>query len=444
LDSIRIFVIRRPEELWCLLPIVARRRDLPFPGWNAKLQTTYENIPGRVDVSKASNPAAGWQGTQYTESENHPEWRPDKRGDFQGDVGGNFLSQKKIVTAGAGFTRRLTAVSSDPVGRRSIYLYDGPVLPCGPTNSLAPLPPYIKSGKTTLDAWGTRAIARCKPTNRVASALQACIEIYHEGLPKAIGSTLWKSQVHAAKRAGDEVLNYQFGLAPLAGDIASFAAGVVGMDQILAQYERDSGRVVRRRFEFPPEVSEDWSVLVEGTDAYVEGFNALYKTASQRSKGRIVRHRTTYVRRWFSGAFTYYIPARDRKDGTVKHTSLARKLLGIELTPELVWNVAPWSWAVDWVTSAGDVISNLTSWAQDGLVMRYGYIMEHSFVRDEIAFAGPTGLQSSDTLPPIVTLLAESKVRQAATPFGFGLLLSNFSTRQKAIMAALGLTKIFH
>jgi len=76
--------------------------------------------------------------------------------------------------------------------------------------------------------------------------------------------------------------------------------------------------------------------------------------------------------------------------------------------------------------------------------MRYGYIMEHSLVRDEIVFAGSTGLQSSGSLPPIVTLLAESKVRQAATPFGFGLLLSNFSTRQKAIMAALGLTKIFH
>lgn len=419
--------------------VVKRRRAIPYPRLASRWRTTYSNQPGREDVGNAVLDIPGWQGTQYTESENHPGWRTRKPGVLSGDVGGNFFTQKKYVIGGSAPAYASGTWVGPP---NETCKCSGFIMPCSST--ITSVPPDIHSSDAVLMPWGTRAIARCKPTNRVSSALQACIELYHEGLPKVIGSSFWKARTKAARRAGDEYLNYQFGFAPLANDIASFAAGVVGMDQILAQYERDVGKVVRRGYSFPPEVSEDW-VLFDKRDASFTGPNTLFlQNSSLRNKGQVIRHRETYLKRWFSGAFTYYIPPRERGDGTVAHVSLARRLLGIELTPELIWNVAPWSWAVDWVSSAGDVISNLTSWQSDGLVMRYGYIMEHSYVRDTYTFAGPTGLQSTSIRPPDLVYITETKIRRHATPFGFGLLLSQFTARQKAIMIALGLTKWFH
>lgn len=116
------------------------------------------------------------------------------------------------------------------------------------------------------------------------------------------------------------------------------------------------------------------------------------------------------------------------------------KVLGLELTPETLWNLAPWSWAVDWVSNAGDVVSNISDWANDGLVLKYGYMMEETSVTDVYTFDGPSGLPGNHQPYP-VTLQRTVKKRIRATPFGFGLNWSGFSPRQLAILAALGITK---
>lgn len=120
---------------------------------------------------------------------------------------------------------------------------------------------------------------------------------------------------------------------------------------------------------------------------------------------------------------------------------MSKKLLGISLTPDTVWNLAPWTWAVDWFSNAGDVVSNVTDWAVDGLVLRYGYIMEHSLVRDTYTFVGPTTFQSESQRPQALIFSSERKLRRKATPFGFGLNWDGLSPRQLAIAAALGLSR---
>jgi hypothetical protein len=118
----------------------------------------------------------------------------------------------------------------------------------------------------------------------------------------------------------------------------------------------------------------------------------------------------------------------------------AKKLLGIIPTPSTLWNLAPWSWATDWFLNTGDVISNLTDWATDGLVMRYGYMMEHTIVRDTYTLTKP-GLSSPGVRVQPLTLVTETKMRRKANPFGFGLTWSGLSPRQTAIAVALGLTR---
>jgi hypothetical protein len=120
----------------------------------------------------------------------------------------------------------------------------------------------------------------------------------------------------------------------------------------------------------------------------------------------------------------------------------AKKLLGLSLTPDTVWNLTPWSWMVDWVSNAGDVVSNISDALFDGLVLRYGYMMEHTLTSDEYFFVGPTGFQPTNgPRPSSITLHHEVKKRVKATPYGFGLTWTSFTTRQLAILAALGITR---
>jgi len=123
-----------------------------------------------------------------------------------------------------------------------------------------------------------------------------------------------------------------------------------------------------------------------------------------------------------------------------RHALEAKKLLGLTLTPDTLWNAAPWSWAVDWFSNTGDVISNVTDSVTDGLVMRYGYIMEHSIVKNIYSLTKP-GTLNPDVRVPSITLVVETKKRRRANPFGFGLSWGSLSLRQQAIALALGLTR---
>jgi hypothetical protein len=116
--------------------------------------------------------------------------------------------------------------------------------------------------------------------------------------------------------------------------------------------------------------------------------------------------------------------------------------LGLEITPEVLWNIAPWSWAVDWFTNAGDVLANTSDFGDQGLVMKYGYIMEHSFVRDVYFYEGSFGspLGGSIKIPPLA-LVSETKLRRKANPFGFGITWDGLNPFQLSIAAALGLSR---
>lgn len=119
----------------------------------------------------------------------------------------------------------------------------------------------------------------------------------------------------------------------------------------------------------------------------------------------------------------------------------ANKLLGTRLTPEVLWNLAPWSWAADWITNTGDVLHNISMFAQDGLVLRYGYVMEETIIERTWTLHG-VGFKSSPGPYNFSSTLREiHKVRRKATPFGFGVSEEAFTPRQYSILAALGMSR---
>jgi len=433
-----------------------RKRDVPFRGPNAIELYQFRGSPPRTDIRRNYPMGNKWrtlQGIQVTESENHSGW--DYGGYWENqtvyritpDVGGDFTTQKKSVQSPV-FPEAVSVSSGWFLAYPGMEEKDtlvGALLPLPPEQM--PFPPSGRSSEDDLKEFGTTAIARCAPTNSVADLSTALIELKREGIPKLLGSLFWKSRSgrlrDVAKQSGNEYLNVEFGWKPLLADITDLAKGVLHLDKLISQYVRDAGKVVRRRYEFPPIISNDTVVVKSNVSPYlVHGVDiiSVYDMPSI-NKGTVYRHRETTIRRWFSGAFTYHLPS-DLGSWMGSDVVLARKLLGGNITPEVIWNLAPWSWAADWFGNFGDMLHVTSSLADDGLVMKYGYIMEHSIVRDTYTFVGPTGFKTQFVHPTPVILVSETKIRRRATPYGFGLNWSGFTNHQKSILAALGLSRI--
>jgi hypothetical protein len=385
-------------------------------------------------------------GTQYTESENHPDWRSHIRGSLKGDVGGPFTSRKSYSVSSNEPVTLTALIKDNQTLQTTVANYLGPYLPASP-NFLV-FPSYSFSSESQLNALGTVAIARCAPTNPAASLSVFIGELINDGVPAAVGDTLsnWgKLGTRARKRAiGNEYLNLEFGWKPFVGDVRKLAQSILHAEDVLNQYERDSGKLVRRRYEFPPisdPVSE--TVYLNDRQPWTSPSSSNLTKQGWIAKGQVIRTRKAYRRQWFSGGFTYYVPPEKGLRSEMARAAIkARHLLGLSLTPDSVWNLTPWSWALGWFANADSVLKNWTAWAVDNQVLRYAYMMEHSIVEYTYTFVGETGFRRSDTRPPDVRCITESKIRRKATPYGFGLNWNGFSNRQKAILAALGISRL--
>jgi hypothetical protein len=376
-------------------------------------------------------------GRQITVSEGH-RWPPSSDGTLS-DEGGPFFTERSYVKGKS--TRRINIRYDHP--QLSWFInYEGD-MSCNPVITVdgSIFPPSLASSDAELAALGATAVARCSPTNSIAEVSTFLGELVKDGLPSLPGLRAMESKVSAAVKAGDEFLNAAFGWAPLVKDVTSVRDAAKHADTVLAQYERDSGRVVRRRYNFTPENTVSEGYVATDTTAMMAGGSPILADISG-IRGNLVRKVETSRRRWFSGAFTYYLPADyDSRKRMAGDASEADKLFGTSLTPEVLWELAPWSWAIDWFSNAGDVISNVSAWESAGLVMRYGYMMEHTVHTwtYEMDRAGLEGLAHSP-VPPLV-LVTESKKRVPANPFGFGVDWDGLSPFQGSVLAALGITR---
>jgi hypothetical protein len=290
---------------------------------------------------------------------------------------------------------------------------------------------FVAPSEISLDGLGTTAISRCAPTNPHASALNAVIELYRDGLPHAIS-------LNAIRRGevAEEYLNYEFGILPTISDIKSIGDAYVNADKYLTQYYRDSGRVVRRRYSFPPEVQVVEDTKTDGVTPYPTLVTPLYENVY----GTLRKVVTETKKVWFSGAFTYYAQPPSSVWAIRDQVQKYNYLYGINPSVSVLWNALPYSWAADWVTNMGDVMNNIALFQNDGMVMWYGYVMEHFVRRIEYTHTG-TSLVGAGPVVATQTFTFDYKRRRKATPFGFGLELSGFTDRQWAILAALGISR---
>lgn len=285
---------------------------------------------------------------------------------------------------------------------------------------------------TALKAFGTLAISETAPTNPAFSIATALGELKKDGLPHL--PELLKDRTDLARKSGSDYLNIEFGWLPLIRDVKDFAYAVKNSRFILDQYIRDSGRRVRRRFSRPP-------IIDTAPTQYSGGFVAP-TTVNWSGQGTLDESRETWY--WFSGAFVYHIPADDTFIGEFRRMeSLANHLLGTRLTPAVLWELAPWSWASDWFLNIGELLNNISVLGTDGLVLHHGYAMRQQTVTSKYRlWTTPSGQIGKGTSVLVGDdIITQYKRRVRANPYGFNVDFEGLSGRQLAILAALGLSR---
>lgn len=373
-----------------------------------------------------------FSGSQLTESVGHPFRSSSKKG--YSDIGGNFFTTKRYF-----HTTHHREVKRDwkqPTTRHR-FTYSGPIMAVTPGAGLWNPKGYPESSnEEELDALGATAVAQCKPTNPSVDLLSALGEMRKGQLPKlpAIQSN-WRDRTLLAKNAGSEYLNVQFGWSPLIRDMSAFGGVVSRADAVISQYKRDIGRPIRRTFRFPTETETAEDVL-PGTYRPYAG-----SAFQWWSPGQLIRKSVMTRDRWFSGCFTYYFPSEILGSRKLADLAILGEQLGLEPTPEVVWELTPWSWAADWFSNTGDVISNWTSFNQDGLVMRYGYMMEHTIITTTYSLVGAKDAYAFGLPVDDVSFVTETKVRRRANPYGFGVDWDGLNPFQLSILAALGVSR---
>lgn len=320
--------------------------------------------------------------------------------------------------------------------------YRGPLLPDSRLQSVRDEDYPVIQAPSDLDAWGRRAIRSTIPTNPVAG-LSVFLGELRQGLPSLIGLNLMRNRAGTFRELGGEYLNVQFGWKPFLKDIQKTMVAVQNSNIILAQYQRDSGRFVRRRFTFPDEYTVDFQSSGPKSSAIRNvpngtGWGSLW--TSQNATNWLETVETTKST-WFAGAYTYYLEESQDLTGRFTHfEQLSNKLLGTRVTPEVLWELAPWSWLADWIADIGVSLENASAFSADKLVMRYGYLMRRTRRRRIVSLSGIDPL-IGDCGAIVTEFTKTRKQRIKATPYGFGLNASSFTGSQWAILAALGMTK---
>lgn len=413
------------------------RKTTPLKIW-LQPDVDWEDFPPRWDTTSITDYVEGYLKT----SEGH---QVSKLGESGQDIGGDFEVRKRKYA-------EYSSLGKDPLHFSAHHEYGNPYyadpMAKGITHHfyvprasradvtdesfLYPWEDFSPSSATEMDASGTTAISRIIPTNPIAGAAAFLGEL-REGIPK-LGIESWQDRAHRARSAGSDYLNVEFGWKPLVSDIQKFAYVAKNADRIAAKYERESGKLLRRQYKWP---NEQTSYFGEYTGEYPQPVLD-YGLFRPDHIGRMRIYGNIIHRRWLEATFTYYLPPVGTR---ARDIAIANKLLGVRLTPDVVWQLTPWSWAADWVTNFGDITKNVSAFMSDGLVMPYAYMMEQKSLRveytlDQVGFKSYPGFaHMSQTFEEVI------KSRRRATPFGFGFDLDSLTDRQVAIIAALGMSR---
>jgi hypothetical protein len=301
---------------------------------------------------------------------------------------------------------------------------------------------------STLSNFGATWYARLATKPGEVSLATILGEVSLEKLPSLLPQS-FKKGVWDLKGVGGDYLNVQFGWEPLLASIRDVAIGLMAISNGLFG---PVGRVHRYFGEEPvtASTSGSWSgtISVDVGRRIPSTFTSIASYGTGTTVSGILTGEGTYgsktmTRRWFEGNFIFVPKAGfDPK----KYQDRFDALFDTEITPSVLWELAPWSWLVDWYADIGSAIRGMETAFSNRVMSEYAYAMEevvedHYFSAKNLRDPFGGSYQGPKTYYSHSTTTVKRRIR--ANPFGFTLGVNGgLNTSQLSILAALGLTKV--
>ncbi len=367
-----------------------------------------------------------------------------------------------------GFSYR-TDSAAVPMGKQTYFAWPSTLTAFGNQASVSQQT-IPNSLKQTL---GAGLIAGTNPWKSKADLAVTIGELLTGNLPRIlsrIGESLiklkidWKLQtgreLSKHTNPGNEWLSLWFGWAPLVRDIQA-AIGVLYKLHVLIYDGSDSERrrfakgdlvqmnrirtdgftAAERSFQFTSALNnttaspyfKNYEIVGPAVGAPVptglEGEFA--KTVSIQSDFR-------FAARFHRGA----LPNARERD----FLSKALDLLGLDITPATVYQLAPWSWLLDWFSSLGNAVQNLSALDWSNVLLDYSYLTLKVKTISTSAVTLPSSWGTGGSVSsssPFITQRVEAveKIREQASPYGFSVNWAGLSPFQLSILASLGMTR---
>jgi len=297
---------------------------------------------------------------------------------------------------------------------------------------------------------------RLRPKLNKANLMQAVIELREA--PKMLKDTAyfflskWKlvsggnvSNPISPKGASEDFLNYQFGWVPFVKDIVDVCQTAINFRDILADLI-DRNNKWDHREGVLSETSTDQVISTGvGQRCFPSGFplNQLFDTGGDGVPTRFSYLKREITRVWASGDYKFYRPEFDMNlaefDSQMNRIQQYLTVYGARINPSVLWKVTPWTWLIDWFSSAGSFIELYTAAGEDNVVSKNLCLMHRQqteiVLQQSIRFW--SGLRTFEFYR---NRTCKQRV-VAGTPYGFGLTPTSLSGRQWAILGALGLSK---
>lgn len=301
----------------------------------------------------------------------------------------------------------------------------------------------ISASQPNIAPYGAKAWNRMVPVRPVLQMGVFLAEL--RDVPKMLRSTqdILKTYMRGGVNynPGGAWLNYQFGWKPFFDDILKLFNAAEQVDKKIAFLKRENGQSLRRRI-----------ILGEGVDTWAIGsgvsqfsclnptiYTQAYATPYYRSFWS--KEGSYQYKLWASARFRYWIPPYRFNDSQFL---LRAQLMGLVPNLDLVYQVMPWSWLIDYFTNLGDVLSNISLNAAHTVVADYAYLMgthtHKTHSRGNIVVWNRAGKETNIRAYTVAT--KEWKQRTVANPYGFGVTDGSLSAFQWSILVALGLTRL--
>jgi hypothetical protein len=315
------------------------------------------------------------------------------------------------------------------------------------------------SDPAELNSYGALAYTQASPLSEEFS-LPAFVGELREGLPSLIPAVFMKNtagwsdsvkgRLRDAKNAGSDYLNVQFGWIPLLNDVISIATAlakatvaITAMDEIHRYRELPEQEVTALS---EAGVRGDWNDIPSMPSMSPLALPSA-AVAATVIKGTKTVIQTKKSRMWFEGNFVKLPKA---SLGLDRHMAQFDWLINTDLKPSDLWQIAPWSWLVDWFIDIGGLIEAFQTGTSNRILSTYAYAMREESLTTTVLmrniFAQQGGSFTRTWTGPkdySCVMVASRKRRIRANPFGFTLNPSvSLSLGQQLILGALGLTKI--